>query len=106
VQVSEAEERLRASKISNQSCMATATNSLTRTYVRTFVQVSEAEERLRSSKISYEELVATMTEELNRWQKERAADMAALLRDFALAQVRTWQLQDALGVCIRYRAGC
>jgi sorting nexin-1/2 len=51
------------------------------------MQVSEAEERLRSSKISYEELVATMTEELNRWQKERAADMAALLRDFALAQV-------------------
>ncbi|WIA39527.1 hypothetical protein OEZ86_005618 [Tetradesmus obliquus] len=60
-------------------------------------EVSEAEERLRSSKIAYEELVATMTEELNRWQKERAADMAALLRDFALAQasmasegVRAW----------------
>jgi hypothetical protein len=51
------------------------------------MQVTEAEERLRSSKIAYEELVATMTEELNRWQKERAADMAALLRDFALAQV-------------------
>jgi sorting nexin-1/2 len=49
--------------------------------------VTEAEERLRASKIAYEELVATMTEELNRWQKERAADMAALLRDFALAQV-------------------
>jgi hypothetical protein len=53
-----------------------------------WLQVTEAEERLRSSKIAYEELVATMTEELNRWQKERTADMAALLRDFALAQVR------------------
>lgn len=42
---------------------------------------------MRSTKIAYEELVAVMTEELNRWQKERAADMAALLRDFALAQV-------------------
>lgn len=51
-------------------------------------EVAAAEERLRGSKIAYEELVATMTEELNRWQKERAADMSALLRDFALAQVR------------------
>eukprot|EP00878_Enallax_costatus_P016879 GHUV01017718.1.p1 GENE.GHUV01017718.1~~GHUV01017718.1.p1 ORF type:complete len:395 (+),score=141.91 GHUV01017718.1:1633-2817(+) len=49
-------------------------------------EVSEAEARLRSSKIAYEELVSTMTEELNRWQKERSADMSALLRDFALAQ--------------------
>ncbi|KAF6250693.1 Vps5 C terminal like-domain-containing protein, partial [Scenedesmus sp. NREL 46B-D3] len=76
-------------------------------------EVTEAEERLRSSKISYEELVATMTEELNRWQKERAADMAALLRDFALAQasmasegVRAWsgllaELQAVSGAASR-----
>lgn len=50
-------------------------------------EVSEAEGRLRSTKIAYEELVSVMTEELNRWQKERAADMSTLLRDFALAQV-------------------
>ncbi|KAF8058870.1 SNX1 [Scenedesmus sp. PABB004] len=49
-------------------------------------EVSEAEARLRDSRVAYEELVAVMTEELNRWQKERAADMSALLRDFALAQ--------------------
>eukprot|EP00879_Flechtneria_rotunda_P002248 GHRR01002436.1.p1 GENE.GHRR01002436.1~~GHRR01002436.1.p1 ORF type:complete len:478 (+),score=184.33 GHRR01002436.1:327-1760(+) len=60
-------------------------------------EVSDAEGRLRETKIAYEELVAVMTEELNRWQKDRAADMSALLRDFALAQasmasegVRAW----------------
>jgi hypothetical protein len=37
---------------------------------------------------SYEELVSTLTEELNRFQKERAADTNALLRDLALVQVR------------------
>jgi hypothetical protein len=36
---------------------------------------------------SYEELVARLTEELNRFQKERAADTNALLRDLALVQV-------------------
>ncbi len=29
-----------------------------------------------------------MREELNRFQKERAAEMTAVLRDFALAQAR------------------
>eukprot|EP00775_Hariotina_reticulata_P011886 gene11886-12030_t len=77
-------------------------------------EVSEAEGRLRDSKIAYEELVAVMTEELNRqvckWQKERSADMASLLRDFALAQasmssegVKAWsgllaELQAVAGV--------
>ena len=36
---------------------------------------------------SYEELVSRLTEELNRFQKERAADTNALLRDLALTQV-------------------
>jgi hypothetical protein len=35
----------------------------------------------------YETLRDTMREELNRFQKERAAEMAGLLRDFAVAQV-------------------
>jgi hypothetical protein len=48
---------------------------------------------------SYEELVARLTEELNRFQKERATDTNALLRDLALVQVgpnagRLWA-----GVC-------
>lgn len=37
---------------------------------------------------SYEELVSRLTEELNRFQKERAADTNALLRDLALTQAR------------------
>lgn len=34
----------------------------------------------------YETIRDTMREELNRFQKERASEMSALLRDFALAQ--------------------
>jgi len=41
---------------------------------------------VQACKIAYEAIVARMTEELNRFQKERAAEMGALLRDFALAQ--------------------
>ncbi|GBF87488.1 sorting nexin [Raphidocelis subcapitata] len=48
--------------------------------------VTEAEARVRDTRISYEELVARLTEELNRFQKERAADTNALLRDLALVQ--------------------
>lgn len=48
--------------------------------------VTEAEGRVRDARISYEELVARLTEELNRFQKERAADTNALLRDLALVQ--------------------
>lgn len=49
--------------------------------------ISDSEARVRDTRIVYESLVATMTEELHRWQRERAADMTALLRDFALSQV-------------------
>lgn len=48
--------------------------------------VAEAEGRVKEARASYEELVARLTEELNRFQKERAADTNALLRDLALVQ--------------------
>lgn len=51
-------------------------------------EVEEGERRVQSSKIAYEGIVARMTEELNRFQKERASDMSALLRAFALAQAQ------------------
>jgi hypothetical protein len=37
--------------------------------------------------VVYEQIASRMTEELNRFQKERAAEVAALLRGFAVAQV-------------------
>ncbi|KAG2447746.1 hypothetical protein HYH02_007204 [Chlamydomonas schloesseri] len=48
--------------------------------------VNEADQRLRNAKLGYETIRDTMREELNRFQKERAAELSALLRDFALAQ--------------------
>ncbi|PNW82491.1 hypothetical protein CHLRE_06g281050v5 [Chlamydomonas reinhardtii] len=48
--------------------------------------VNEADQRLRNAKLGYETIRDTMREELNRFQKERASEMSALLRDFALAQ--------------------
>jgi catalase (peroxidase I) len=50
--------------------------------------VEDGEARVQSTKVEYEGIVARMTEELNRFQKERASDMSALLRDFALAQAQ------------------
>lgn len=50
--------------------------------------LNEADQRVKNAKIAYESIVARMTEELNRFQKERAADMNTVLRDFALAQAQ------------------
>lgn len=50
--------------------------------------VNEADQRLRNTKLGFEQLRDVMREELNRFQKERAAEMTAVLRDFALAQAR------------------
>mmetsp|Transcript_21494 Transcript_21494/g.59509 ORF Transcript_21494/g.59509 Transcript_21494/m.59509 type:complete len:451 (+) Transcript_21494:211-1563(+) len=51
-------------------------------------EVEDGEARVRAAKLSYDSIVARMTEEMNRFQKERASDMSALLRDFALAQAQ------------------
>ncbi|KAL6765438.1 subunit of retromer complex [Haematococcus lacustris] len=48
--------------------------------------VAEGEARQHEARIAYDTIVARMTEELNRFQKERAAEMSQLLREFALAQ--------------------
>lgn len=50
------------------------------------VEVQAAEEEVKRSKALYDEVCARMTEELNRWQKERAVEMAGILRDFAAAE--------------------
>lgn len=51
--------------------------------------INEADQRVRNAKIAYEEMVSKMTEELNRFQKERAAELNTVMRDFALTQVST-----------------
>eukprot|EP00877_Chromochloris_zofingiensis_P009805 jgi/Chrzof1/5078/Cz15g10280.t1 len=48
--------------------------------------INEADQRVRNAKIAYEEMVSKMTEELNRFQKERAAELNTVMRDFALTQ--------------------
>lgn len=50
--------------------------------------VTEAEDKVRGTKLAYDTIASRMTEELNRYQKERAAETGALLRGFALDQVR------------------
>lgn len=52
-------------------------------------EVADAEARVSSTKIAYDAIVARMTEELNRFQKERAAELASLLKEFALAQAQS-----------------
>ncbi|GFR51023.1 hypothetical protein Agub_g13350 [Astrephomene gubernaculifera] len=64
--------------------------------------VNEADQRLRNAKLGYETIRDTMREELNRFQKERAAEMSALLRDFALAQAQhTAEQAKAWGELLR-----
>lgn len=50
--------------------------------------LNEADQRAKNAKIAYESIVARMTEELNRFQKERAADLSSVLRNFALMQAQ------------------
>ncbi|GLC46599.1 hypothetical protein PLESTB_001222000 [Pleodorina starrii] len=64
--------------------------------------VNEADQRLRNAKLGYETIRDTMREELNRFQKERAAEMSAVLRDFALAQAHhTAEQAKAWGELLR-----
>jgi sorting nexin-1/2 len=48
--------------------------------------VNVADQQVRNTKLEYDTIASRMTEELNRFQKERAADMAALMRNFAVTQ--------------------
>lgn len=43
---------------------------------------------MRTTKLEYDNIASRMTEELNRYQKERSRELNALLKDFALTQVR------------------
>lgn len=49
-------------------------------------ELNEAQHRVESAKGTYEQIVRLMSQELARFQLERATEMAAVLRAFAVAQ--------------------
>jgi Vps5 C terminal like len=49
-------------------------------------ELNEAQQRAETAKSTYQVIVQQMAEELARFQRERAREMAAVLRDFALLQ--------------------
>lgn len=51
-------------------------------------ELNEAQHRVENAKAVYELIVRRMSEELARFQRERAAELAAVLRSFAMAQAQ------------------
>ena len=51
-------------------------------------ELNEAQHRVENAKAVYEVIVRRMSEELARFQRERAADLAGVLRSFAMAQAQ------------------
>lgn len=50
-------------------------------------ELNEAQHRVEAAKGAYEGIVRAMSVELARFQRERAAELAGVLRAFAVAQV-------------------
>ena len=51
-------------------------------------ELRDAQHRVEEAKSTYQLIVQRMTEELSRFQQERASELASVLRNFAVAQVR------------------
>ncbi len=51
-------------------------------------ELNEAQHRVEGAKSIYELIVRRMSEELARFQRERASELSAVLRAFALAQAQ------------------
>ena len=51
-------------------------------------ELNEAQHRVEGAKTGYELIVRRMAEELVRFQRERASELAAVLRSFAAAQTQ------------------
>ncbi len=51
-------------------------------------ELNEAQHRVENAKAVYEVIVRRMSEELARFQRERAAELAGVLRNFAMAQAQ------------------
>lgn len=61
-------------------------------------ELNDAQHKVENTKQTYETIVLRMSQDLSRFQKERAVEVAALLREFAIAQAqlaadssRVWQ---------------
>jgi sorting nexin-1/2 len=54
-------------------------------------ELNEAQYRVEGAQATFDTIVSRMKLELARFQEERAEEMAAVLRDFAIAQARTAQ---------------
>lgn len=52
-------------------------------------ELRDAQHKVEEAKSTYQLIVQRMTEELSRFQQERASELASVLRNFAVAQVRT-----------------
>ena len=52
-------------------------------------ELNEAQHRVEGAKAGYETIVRRMAAELARFQRERASELAGVLRGFAMAQVHS-----------------
>jgi hypothetical protein len=68
-------------------------------------ELNEAQHRVEGAKSGYETIVRRMAAELARFQRERAAELASVLRGFAVAQVRDC-LPRVKVQCRRMLAAC
>ena len=51
-------------------------------------ELNDAQHKVESTKQTYETIVLRMSQDLSRFQKERAVELAAVLRDFAISQAQ------------------
>lgn len=51
-------------------------------------ELNDAQYKVENTKQTYETIVLRMSQDLSRFQKERAVELAAVLRDFAIAQAQ------------------
>ncbi len=64
-------------------------------------ELNEAQHRVEGAKAVYEVIVRRMSEELARFQRERAAELAGVLRNFALAQAQLAGDTAKVGTALR-----
>ena len=65
-------------------------------------EFNEGQHRVEHAKAVYEVIVRRMSEELARFQRERAAELAGVLRNFAVAQAQLAGDTAKVGVCSAY----
>jgi sorting nexin-1/2 len=51
-------------------------------------ELNDAQHKVENTKQTYETIVLRMSQDLSRFQKERAVELAAVLREFAITQAQ------------------